>query len=552
MSARPAAAHLLAVAFVLGVAWLVFVQTRSYGLLGMDSYPILLTSRVQSLADLWGNFSERLMDGYYPAAFYRPLLNLSFALDHALWGLAAPGYQFTNVSYYAACALALYVFLLSRPVPRPPVYALAGVAFCLFHPLQFEVVPFPPRRPELMCATFMLLALAAEAQSGWRFRVLGGAAALLALTSKETAAILPALVFLRVLVYPGNGTLGGRWLTACRCSALSAVPVALYLAARFAVLRGMGGRGPINLEKTFEVFPQNLGTLLRMVTSPAATSSWQLAGVWLLLALPILIAACWRRGTGRRRWLPDFAFAAGWLFLLALIYTLSGRLSPWYVVVAIPAGSIAVAGICEGYGSWLGQRPWRWHPDRATAERTIGALGLAGVVLLISLSQLRWSPVLRSYPLWQRATAVDHQLLERFDRLLERAEPGSVVRILEKRKKIKGKGAATMFQGVVLQAHYSLQAWAALRHPGREVRVLKNRRPLKADPIEPSEVVVILDRQPRRKRGPAKVAPKGGLRTPVPKEGQRQPTSKESPRKLPPAGGRRDEDKSGAGGAGAG
>ncbi len=43
------------------------------------------------------------------------------------------------------------------------------------------------------------------------------------------------------------------------------MPVALYLAARFAVLRGMGGRGPINLEKTFEVFPQNLGTLLRMV-----------------------------------------------------------------------------------------------------------------------------------------------------------------------------------------------------------------------------------------------------------------------------------------------
>lgn len=510
MSSRPAAAHLVAVALILGVAGVVFVQTRSYGLLGMDSYPIILTSRVQSLADLWGNFSESLMDGFYTAAFYRPLLNFSFAFDHALWGLSAPGYQLSNVLCYAACALALYVFLISRPassvagVPPPrsssPAYALAGVVFFLFHPLQFEVVPFPPRRPELMCSAFILLALAAEARSGWRFRVLGGAATLLSLASKETAVILPALVFLRVLVYPENGhgeSLRGRWLRAGRRAALAAVPVVLYLVARFAALGGLGGRGPIAPAKALEVFPQFLGTLLRTVTSPAAIGSWQLAGVWLLLLLPLVIAALWRRGAGRRRWLPDVAFAAGWLILLAIIYTLSRRLSPWYVVVAIPAFSIALAGICEGYGRWLRRGP---------ALRAAGAAGLAGVVLLISLSQLRWSPVLRSYPLWRRATVADNQLLERFDRLLEQTEAGSVTSILEERKKIKGKGKAKMFRGVVLQSHYSLDAWAALRHPDREVRVLKNRKHLKAAPVEPSEVVVILDRQPWPKSSPVQEA----------------------------------------------
>ena len=466
---RPAVSHLFAAAFILGVAGLVFAQTRSFGLLGMDSYPIILTSRVQSLADLWGNFSERLMDGYYPAAFYRPLLNLSFAFDYALWGLSSSGYQLSNVLWFAACAFSLYAFLVSRQAPRLPAYALAGVAFFLFHPLQFEVLPFPPRRPELMCATFMLLALAAEGRSGWKYRALGGAATLLALTSKETAAILPVLVVLRALLYSNSHNSGrGRWLIAIQRGALSVVPVILYMIARLAVLGGVGGRGPITVGSALEVFPQTLGTMLRTVTSPSSIASWKLAVVWLLLSLPLVTIALWRRGSGSgegQRWLADLGFAAGWVALLAAIYTLSGRLSPWYIVVAIPAFSIALAGICEGYGSWLGRR-------RAVFS-TAGVMGLVSAVLLVAFSQVRWSPIFRSYPLWQRATAVDHQVLERFNQILEQAETGSVTSLVAERKKIKGKDS--VFRGVVLQAHYSLQAWAALFYPDREVRVLKNR-----------------------------------------------------------------------------
>ena len=535
MSARPArTAHLIAVALVLGVAGLIFVQTRSYGLLGMDSYPIILTSRVQSLGDLWGNFSERLMDGYYPADFYRPLLNLSFALDYALWGLSAAGYQLSNVLYFAGCAAALYAFLISRPATRawspqggsrPAGYALVGVSFFLFHPLQFEVLPFPPRRPELLCSMFVLLALAAEAHSGWRSRVLSGAATLLALASKETAAILPALVFFRVLLYPGpdQRRVGGvgdeqrlRWFTAGRRAGLSAVSVVVYLAARFAVLGGMGGRGSITPAIVLEAIPENLVTLLRTVTFPASPDSWTMAGIWLLLGLPLLIAAIWRRGSDRQPWLTDLGFSAVWLVLLASIYSLSGRLSPWYTAMAIVPFGVALSGICEGYGSWLRQSSGqpgspestsRWSPiGRGAAYRTAGAAGLIGVVMLLSLSQLRWSPVFRSYPLWRRATVEDRAILARFKKVLEQAEAGSMTRILADKKKIKGKGAALMFQGVVLQAHYSLQAWAALFYPDREVRVLKNRRPLKTEPLKPSEVVVILDRVPK----PKKKSDKGG------------------------------------------
>ena len=104
----------------------------------------------------------------------------------------------------------------------------------------------------------------------------------------------------------------------------------------------------------------------------------------------------------------------------------------------------------------------------------------------------------------RRATAADNQLLQRFTKVVNKTEAGSVARLLAEKKKIKGKNAAGMFQGVVLQAHYSLDAWAALQFPDRKIRVLKNRKPLKTDPLKPSEVVVILDRVPKPKRPPAR------------------------------------------------
>ena len=62
--------------------------TRGYALLGWDAYPIVLTSRIDSLAGFFETFGDRLMDGRYPGVFYRPLFELTIALDHALWDIS--------------------------------------------------------------------------------------------------------------------------------------------------------------------------------------------------------------------------------------------------------------------------------------------------------------------------------------------------------------------------------------------------------------------------------------------------------------------------------
>ena len=46
------------------------------------------------------------MDGRYPNGhFYRPVTTLSFALDHAVWGLDPSGYHLTDLALLLACAI---------------------------------------------------------------------------------------------------------------------------------------------------------------------------------------------------------------------------------------------------------------------------------------------------------------------------------------------------------------------------------------------------------------------------------------------------------------
>ena len=501
---RPVAAHVAMAVLVLGVSGVVFVQTRNFGLLGMDTYPIILTSRIESLADLWGTFSERLMDGLYSGSFYRPLLNLSFAVDYALWGLRAPGYQLSNVLLFAGCALALYGFLVSRSRGRSPWAAVVGVLFFLFHPLLFEVVPYPPRRPELMASMFMLLALAAEARGQARDRIWAALATLLALASKEIALILPALIFCQSLFYGTGGDWRSRGLRAIEGAVRSAAVVAVYLGVRWSVLGGLGGHkasvwknGKGLPPEIFGEFWGTLEALLRTVTSPSSPGSWKALLMWSGLSMFLLSSAA---VIGRRArfqssakpvasFVADGLFAGCWFGILTMIFTASGRLAPWYFVPAVVAFSLVVAGIAD-LVTYLVR-----HGLVGRGVALIGAV--AGSWLTVS-TQAQWSPIVRSYGIWEQATSEYLAFVATVEEAIEGSEDGTLIRIPRPRHQALVAGEESLYRGVVHLAHYSMHAWAQLALPERRVRVLKNPRPLKSEPLQAGEVVVILDRSALR------------------------------------------------------
>ena len=119
-----------------------------------------------SLGDLTSLASEPLMAGRYPSPMYRPLVSALFALEYALFGLDAAGYQAVGAAAFCALLLALAVLgeqLGSRvgaPAARQLLPILVPVLFALA-PSYYEIVPVPARIGDLLCAAFCASAVAA-------------------------------------------------------------------------------------------------------------------------------------------------------------------------------------------------------------------------------------------------------------------------------------------------------------------------------------------------------------------------------------------------------
>jgi len=152
----------------------------------------------------WGNVVadfSRVYRGDPSHSYYRPLITLSGALDYALWGLNPFGAHLTNVLINAVNGLLVYGIAGALPpsLAGPGLGLLAGLLFTL-HPLHPEAVYWLVGRTELMVACFVLLAILLYVRGvdrdrpAWRWLSL--LAFLLALTSKETAVVVPVALTL--------------------------------------------------------------------------------------------------------------------------------------------------------------------------------------------------------------------------------------------------------------------------------------------------------------------------------------------------------------------
>jgi tetratricopeptide (TPR) repeat protein len=148
----------------------------------------------------------------------RPVVNFSFALNHAVGGLAPLGYHAANLAIHLLAALALYG-ILRRLLPRDTSgacqligdtpaghpggarVALVAALLWLLHPLQTESVTFVVQRTESLMGLFFLTTLyafvrAVENPGSRAWPALAVAACLLGMGTKEVMVTAPLLVFL--------------------------------------------------------------------------------------------------------------------------------------------------------------------------------------------------------------------------------------------------------------------------------------------------------------------------------------------------------------------
>ncbi len=484
-----AAADVAAGAGLLAAAAVLALRFSGIGFLGWDAYPILAASRVASLQELAEVLTRPLAGGLLPMSFYRPLLSLTIALEWPLWGPRADGYVATSAALFGLCSLVLFQLLRRLGGSRPA--ALAAVLFFVLHPVVADVVPYLPRRPELLCTLCMLLALWLDHRGRFapsRPSIAGAwLATAAAIAAKETAIALPLWIAAARWLFPAPGRPALR--QAARGVAAHAAALAAVALPRLWALGGAGGYADTDVTRLPWLWPRTLAKTLLGVFLPEHTpQALAAAGLGALAAGLTVLAFRNARGDDRRRnalrrWLGSrrlrlAALAAVWILTLAAVYAAAARLSPWYLL-------IATAGAAAGFGVAV---ELALGALRTAAGRSAGVLALSGAALLLA-AFAAGSPLIRPLEPFHQASRDSAAFLAALEERVRQTPAGGRIEAGPYPRLVVGADG----RQVPMLLPRSLPGWAEVVFPGRALAFVAAGDPA-AEPAPPGVTVVALGR----------------------------------------------------------
>lgn len=307
----------------------------------LDDYPfvrlIAPPKGTPSSGVYWAHILSEFYKDFQPAV-YRPLHWLSFGIDYTLYGVNPLGYHVTNLILHAISAFFVYLVALELlPGERrwPPAIT-AGAIFALY-PTSPGAVTWIVGRIDVICAVFLLPALLfflRWLRTERRLHLIVSVGLyFLAMLGKETATVLPGMLFLCAL-YKGRDL---------RSAAFSMVPFAValgvYLAIREHFVAGTGtnyvSAMPLDLPSNLQgflyctlrmVFPLNLSLLPH-------PNRWERFLIPVFSFWPVVVIGAYFLGRAREK-LP--------ILLLA-----------FYALAAVPVFNALSPDPELGYGRWF-------------------------------------------------------------------------------------------------------------------------------------------------------------------------------------------------------
>ena len=382
---------------------LVYWPTLSGALLS-DDYAVLAAVSDWSRE---GHLLQALLSKFHagldsPSFYYRPLSMASFGANFALSGAYPLGWRLTNLALHLASgalvfAIARRFSLEDGSEPSNIGPAIAAAVFLLF-PTSPEAVAWVSGRYDLLALLFMLATLAFFQRATRWYDALGAAALLTAacaLASKESAALLPALVLAVAIARRATRSQAAVtsifriFIQGARDAAPWLVLGIAYFALRAAIFGSpfqvYAGTSPLNALAS--------GTWMHALSS---TGAWvdamlplPLARALFLMAIVVLLAlgtaACWRHRGARASWL---AVAISALLSIALLLPHLAELAAngeqgrlFYTTSALLAllvGLAVSATMARSGAAWKGGQ----RGQRATAVGASLVLIMAEVLLL--------------------------------------------------------------------------------------------------------------------------------------------------------------------------
>jgi tetratricopeptide (TPR) repeat protein len=362
-------------------------------------------------------------------AEYLPVRDLSWMIDHALWGLDAGGYHAVNNLLHAANSVLIFLLLTGLFRKRLPAFA-AALLFAV-HPVHAEAVSWMSARKDVLFSFFFLLSLLAFLR--WlrggpgRFAWLSSSLLLfiLSLFSKAAAVTLP-LVLMLILVVLSRDRKDYLWTLPYFIIALMTT-VLFYRVASYRVLTGGSEDLAVRLMTSVKV----LGSYLLDLLWPLHLSAlYHVSPVTSLLDPPFLLSliTCGLLAglsLARYRRCRVYIFGCAWFIILLLpvlnLFPISILKADRYVYLSSAGFFAAVAYLLLAVFQAKGSPPAR----TGTAGFIICVL-----VMLVPLSLITWQRnrvFQNDLALWENAAALspDHpkvrfNLARQYEKLAEK------------------------------------------------------------------------------------------------------------------------------------
>lgn len=222
---------------------------------------IILVTRnydIRSLSNIPSLFTRDYFGAGHNDKIYRPIIHLSLALNYYFGGLNTFGYHLVNLILHLLNGLLVYRLTLHYTEGRD--IAFLNSLFFLAHPVRTEAVTWVSGRSELLSAFFFLACWLAFTQLKRGRYIVTSILFLLALFSKESTAILPAVILMTEFYksYSWDGL--KHWLSERIASyAIFLFPLSIYILARLAAL------GTLTVPNTSRFF-KDMGLETRLCT----------------------------------------------------------------------------------------------------------------------------------------------------------------------------------------------------------------------------------------------------------------------------------------------
>jgi len=171
------------------------------------------------------------------------------------------------------------------------------------------------------------------------------------------------------------------------------------------------------------------------------------------------------------------------VFVFGCTYAAAGWIGSWYFLLPVAGWAILVGVLAERFVVL----------SRETGLVRAGAMASLTLLGVLLVWQGFYSPIVHRYDEWNRATAAGKDFLDQTREIVEGAGRGTVVEAPPLPFWVASEPAGPVIMGAAVLTDYSVQAWADLTMPGKNVKV--RFASAGYDPPGPDEILLLITRR---------------------------------------------------------